>query len=115
MIRDLIENGSVLQIVATVIAFGLIVASVLSLVYIIVGGITFILSAGNEERIKKAGCFSSYLIADVKRHNQFRNKGYEEGSKRARQLTDSGQLVAFVAQACDAALAARREAVPVSR
>ena len=68
-----------------------------------------------EERIKKAGCFSSYLIADVKRHNQFRNKGYEEGSKRARQLTDSGQLVAFVAQACDAALAARREAVPVSR
>lgn len=54
MIRDLIENGSVIQILATVIAFGLVVASILSLIYIIVGGITFILSAGNEEKIKKA-------------------------------------------------------------
>ncbi len=54
MIRDLIENGSIVQIVATVIAFALILASVLSLFYIIVGGITFILSAGNEEKIKKA-------------------------------------------------------------
>lgn len=54
MLRDLIENGSIVQIVATIIAFGLILASILSLVYIIVGGITFILSAGNEEKIKKA-------------------------------------------------------------
>lgn len=54
MIRDLIENGSVIQILATVIAFGLVVASILSLIYIIIGGITFILSAGNEEKIKKA-------------------------------------------------------------
>lgn len=54
MIRDLIENGSVVQIVATLIAFGLIVASILSLIYIIIGGITFILSAGNEEKIKQA-------------------------------------------------------------
>ena len=70
MIRDLIENGSVIQILATVIAFGLILASILSLVYIIVGGITFILSAGNEEKIKKAvhtvrysiiGLFVSFL------------------------------------------------------
>jgi uncharacterized membrane protein len=62
MIRDLIENGSILQIVATVIAFGLIVASILSLVYIIIGGITFILSAGNEERIKKAVHTVRYAI-----------------------------------------------------
>ncbi len=70
MIRDLIENGSVIQILATVIAFGLIIASILSLIYIIVGGITFILSAGNEEKIKKAvhtvrysiiGLFVSFL------------------------------------------------------
>jgi hypothetical protein len=70
MIRDLIENGSVVQIVATIIAFGLILASVLSLLYIIWGGITFILSAGNEEKIKKAvhtvrysviGLFVSFL------------------------------------------------------
>ena len=70
MIRDLIENGSVLQILATVIAFTMILASVLSLIYIIVGGITFILSAGNEDKIKKAvhtvrysiiGLFVSFL------------------------------------------------------
>lgn len=70
MIRDLIENGSIIQILATVIAFALILASVLSLFYIIVGGITFILSAGNEEKIKKAvhtvrysiiGLFVSFL------------------------------------------------------
>lgn len=70
MIRDLIENGSVIEILAAVIAFGLILASVLSLIYIIVGGITFILSAGNEEKIKKAvhtvrysiiGLFVSFL------------------------------------------------------
>ncbi len=54
MIRELIETGSVLQILATVIAFGLVIASILSLIYIIIGGITFILSAGNEEKIKKA-------------------------------------------------------------
>lgn len=54
MIRSLIENGSVLEILATLIAFGLVIASILSLIYIIFGGITFILSAGNEEKIKKA-------------------------------------------------------------
>lgn len=54
MLRDLLENASVLEIVATFIALALIVASLLSLVYIIIGGITFILSAGNEEKIKKA-------------------------------------------------------------
>ncbi len=54
MIRHLIEEGSPLEIIATLIAFGLIVASILSLVYIIIGGISFILSAGNEEKIRKA-------------------------------------------------------------
>ncbi|NOS66892.1 MAG: hypothetical protein HOO67_00770 [Candidatus Peribacteraceae bacterium] len=54
MIRDLLENGSIVDIVATFIALAMITASILCLVFIIVGGITFILSAGNEEKIKKA-------------------------------------------------------------
>jgi len=54
MIRELLENGSIIDIVATFIALALIAASILCLVFIIVGGITFILSAGNEEKIKKA-------------------------------------------------------------
>ena len=54
MIRELLENGSVIDIVATFIALALIVASILCLVFIIWGGITFILSAGDEEKIKKA-------------------------------------------------------------
>ncbi|HLD71595.1 MAG TPA: hypothetical protein VI873_03205 [Candidatus Peribacteraceae bacterium] len=54
MLRELLENGSVIDIVATFIALALITASVLCLVFIIVGGITFILSAGNEDKIKKA-------------------------------------------------------------
>ena len=62
MIRDLIENGSILQILATLIAFGLVIASVLSLIYIIVGGITFILSAGSEDKIKKAVHTVRYAI-----------------------------------------------------
>ena len=70
MLRDLLENASIIEIVATFVALGLIVASILCLVYIIIGGITFILSAGNEEKIKKAvhtirfsivGLFVSFL------------------------------------------------------
>ncbi len=54
MLRELLENGSIIDIVATFIALSLIVASILCLVFIIIGGISFILSAGNEEKIKKA-------------------------------------------------------------
>ena len=54
MLRDLLENGSVLDIIATFIALALIAASILCLLFIIVGGISFILSAGNEDKIKKA-------------------------------------------------------------
>lgn len=54
MLRELLETGSIVDIVATFIALALIAASVLCLVFIIVGGITFILSAGNEDKIKKA-------------------------------------------------------------
>lgn len=54
MLQQLLENGSPIQIVATFIALALIVASFLCLIFIIIGGITFILSAGNEDKIKKA-------------------------------------------------------------
>lgn len=54
MLRDLLETGSPLDIVATFIALALIVAMLLCLIFMIIGGITFILSAGNEDKIKKA-------------------------------------------------------------
>lgn len=54
MLRELLEEGSIMQIVATFIALAIIAAFILSLVFIIVGGISFILSAGNEEKIKGA-------------------------------------------------------------
>ncbi|MBI1813200.1 hypothetical protein HY285_03900 [Candidatus Peregrinibacteria bacterium] len=54
MLRQLLENGDPMQIIATFIALALIAASLLCLIFIIVGGITFILSAGNEDKIKKA-------------------------------------------------------------
>ena len=54
MLRELLEEGSVIDIVATFIALALIAASILCLIFIIVGGISFILSAGNEDKIKKA-------------------------------------------------------------
>lgn len=54
MLRDLLENASVVEIVATFVALALIFATILCLIFIIVGGITFILSAGNEEKIRKA-------------------------------------------------------------
>ncbi len=62
MIRDLLEGGSILDIIATVIALGIIIASISSLVFIIVGGITFILSAGDDEKIKKAVHTIRYAI-----------------------------------------------------
>ncbi|MFA6038984.1 MAG: hypothetical protein WCV62_03600 [Candidatus Peribacteraceae bacterium] len=62
MLRDLLQNGTPLEIFATFIALALVVASLLSLVFIILGGINFILSAGNEEKIKKAVHTIRYAI-----------------------------------------------------
>ena len=62
MLRELLEGGTVMEMVATFIALALIAASILCLVFIIVGGITFILSAGNEEKIKKAVHTIRYAI-----------------------------------------------------
>ncbi|MBT3292965.1 hypothetical protein HN512_00790 [Candidatus Peregrinibacteria bacterium] len=54
MLREMLENASIVEMVGTFVALGLIAATILSLVYIIFGGISFILSAGNEEKIKKS-------------------------------------------------------------
>lgn len=62
MLRELLENGSVIDIIATFIALSLIVASILCLVFIIIGGISFILSAGNEDKIRKAVHTIRYAI-----------------------------------------------------
>ena len=62
MLRELLENGSVLEIFATFIALALIAAAFLCLIFIIIGGITFILSAGNEDKIKKAVHTIRYAI-----------------------------------------------------
>jgi len=62
MLRNLLENGSILDIIATFIALALIVASILCLVFIIIGGISFILSAGNEEKIRGAVHTIRYAI-----------------------------------------------------
>ena len=62
MLRELLQNGTPMQIFATFIALSLVAASFLSLVFIIVGGINFILSAGNEEKIKKAVHTIRYAI-----------------------------------------------------
>jgi len=62
MLRELLEEGSVIDIVATFVALALIAASILSVIFIIVGGITFILSAGNEDKIRKAVHTIRYAI-----------------------------------------------------
>lgn len=62
MFRQLLETGSPMQMFATFIALALIVASVLCLVFIIFGGIRFILSAGNESTIKQAVHTIRYAI-----------------------------------------------------
>jgi uncharacterized membrane protein len=54
MLRDLIENGPIIDVIATFVALGLVLAAILSLFFIIFGGISFILSAGQEDKIKKA-------------------------------------------------------------
>ncbi|MEK7137641.1 MAG: hypothetical protein AAB853_05145 [Patescibacteria group bacterium] len=54
MIRELLEEGSIVEIFATFVALAIIFAFFLSLVFIIIGGIAFILSAGDEGKIKNA-------------------------------------------------------------
>lgn len=61
----LLEGGSVNDLVALAIALGLIAGLFLSMIYILVGGIKFIISAGNEEAIKKAVGTVRYAVAGL--------------------------------------------------
>lgn len=65
MLRDLLENGNAMEIISVFIALGLIAATILCLVFIIIGGISFILSAGNEDKIKKAVHTIRYSIVGL--------------------------------------------------
>ena len=62
MLRELLQEGNLIEIITAFLALALIVAAILCLVYIIVGGISFILSAGNEEKIKRAVNTIRYAI-----------------------------------------------------
>jgi len=61
-LAEILEGGDVMGIISFFIALALVAASILCVVYIIVGGISFILSAGNEEKVKAAVGTIRYAI-----------------------------------------------------
>lgn len=56
------ENYQILEIVNRGLAYAIIIAGFLSVVFIFVGGISFILSGGQEEKIKSAVSTIRYSI-----------------------------------------------------
>lgn len=56
------ENYEILEIVNRGLAYAIIVAGFLSVVFIFVGGISFILSGGQEDKIKSAVSTIRYAI-----------------------------------------------------
>lgn len=56
------ENYQILEILNRGLAYAIIVAGFLSVVFIFVGGISFILSGGQEEKIKSAVSTIRYAI-----------------------------------------------------
>ncbi|MBL4694598.1 hypothetical protein JKY72_04485 [Candidatus Gracilibacteria bacterium] len=56
------QNYEVLEIINRGLAYAIIVAGFLSVVFIFVGGISFILSGGQEEKIKSAVSTIRYAI-----------------------------------------------------
>jgi len=61
-IVDAAQNYDVLQIINRGIAYAIIIAGFLSVVFIFIGGISFILSGGQEEKIKSAVSTIRYAI-----------------------------------------------------
>lgn len=57
-----VDNGNIIELVNRLIAYALIVAGFLSVVYIFWGGISFILSGGEEGKIKSAVSTIRYAI-----------------------------------------------------
>ncbi|MBP7819469.1 hypothetical protein KA036_01375 [Candidatus Gracilibacteria bacterium] len=62
VIDSIQDNGSIIELVNKAIAYALIIAGALSVFYIFYGGITFILSGGDEDKIKQAVGTIRYAI-----------------------------------------------------
>jgi len=56
------QNYEILEIINKGLAYAIIVAGLLSVIFIFVGGISFILSGGQEEKIKQAVGTIRYAI-----------------------------------------------------
>jgi len=56
------QNYDILEIINKGLAYAIIVAGLLSVVFIFIGGISFILSGGQEEKIKQAVGTIRYAI-----------------------------------------------------
>ncbi len=61
-IVDAASNYEILEIINKGLAYAIIIAGFLSVVFIFVGGISFILSGGQEEKIKSAVSTIRYAI-----------------------------------------------------
>ncbi|MBI2634896.1 hypothetical protein HYW82_04495 [Candidatus Peregrinibacteria bacterium] len=61
-IIDAAENYNVLEIINRGLAYAIIIAGFLSVVFIFIGGISFILSGGQEDKIKTAVSTIRYAI-----------------------------------------------------
>ncbi len=61
-IVDAAENYEILEIINRGLAYAIIIAGLLSVIFIFVGGISFILSGGQEEKIKSAVSTIRYAI-----------------------------------------------------
>ena len=61
-IIDAAQRYDIVEIINKGLAYGIIVAGALSVLFIFIGGISFILSGGQEEKIKKAVSTIRYAI-----------------------------------------------------
>ena len=64
-IIDAAQNYDIIEIINRGLAYAIIIAGFLSLVFIFVGGISFILSGGQEDKIKSAVSTIRYSIVGL--------------------------------------------------
>lgn len=61
-IIDAAQKGNIIDIINRGLAYAILVAGLLSVIFILVGGISFILSGGQEDKIKQAISTIRYAI-----------------------------------------------------
>ena len=61
-IIDAAQNYDIIQIINIGLAYAIVIAGLLSVIFIFIGGISFILSGGQEEKIKQAVSTIRYAI-----------------------------------------------------